>query len=297
MSFCIKHSNCEHQSIKCQCNKCWTHEHQCEYVYDTENSTDIRESKKHTVDLATRRRQRKVANNNESTGNENLHCSETLCDSIEINIEKRTNDNERANRRNSRYSGEGTQLSIRSGTTEPISFHFPTPGSDEWAYYIHKLDEYQQSEDKKRFIEQYIGHFKQLYHNSYLDNIGQHRQHIDELSNQYDGRHNSRVHNSTGTIGRIQNIQNRTMEGERVHNNESLVQKQRHSSTTDKKTKQTRTEQIIDNKSHHSSSNKEKKRKRNNSGNDNTTDNIKQRRRSDSTSSGTSKITGETNYR
>lgn len=58
--------------------------------------------------------------------------------------------------KDAKNSTPGTQLSVRTGTSTPTGFHFPTPGSREWAKHIRGLNQYKQSEDKKRFIERFI---------------------------------------------------------------------------------------------------------------------------------------------
>lgn len=145
--FCLKHNECEHRRVKCDCRDCWYEESQCEYQYDC----GIREG----LGLAARRAKRRLSFHSESARDNDFHCSETLCNSAEFKTPERTT-TQRTIRGSEEHRFKSTQLSIRSGTPEIVGFHFPVVGSEEWESYIRLLDEYKQSEDKARSIERHI---------------------------------------------------------------------------------------------------------------------------------------------
>ncbi|XP_011068621.1 PREDICTED: uncharacterized protein LOC105154651 [Acromyrmex echinatior] len=161
---CIVHSNCEHNEVTCNCIICWKQEHQCEYAYTNydvieSETTFERHTVEHTGIVATGVGEGGLANDNESTGNIDLNCTETLHNSINAfsggKIHRRG-----TNRLREEYSSKSTQLQLRTGTSVIVGFKFPTPGGWEWENYLRHLDEYKLTEDSKRSLERYIGSFR-----------------------------------------------------------------------------------------------------------------------------------------
>lgn len=156
---CTEHYDCDHGEVRCQCGICWKEEHQCEYAYDATGEIGGQYTPQYTGSLTANFGTTKLANDNEHKGNENIYCSETLCDTITTTPRKGTYIG-RTITSHKRHRPTSTQLSICPGTFKYTGFHFPTPGSEEWAYHIHNINEYKQSEDKKRFILEHIESFK-----------------------------------------------------------------------------------------------------------------------------------------
>ena len=230
--FCLKHISCNHGVVECTCNVCWNHDRQCDWCY-TDNTTSTSDSTEQPVVLGGRDREGELANNNEPQGYENLYCTETLCNSA--TFAERDN-NERTNRGHQAYLPQSTQLSVRPGTAEYTGFHFPITGSDEWAYYIRNIDEYQQSEDKKRLINNYIEHARTIYTEYNMDNDRRQGELHNELFNeQYRGGNNS-MHDSAERPSTSKGTIQSTVDKEGIHNNGTHSTREGGSSETTGKT-------------------------------------------------------------
>lgn len=149
---CIKHSSCRHGRVKCDCTKCWKYETQCEYIYD--DSTTIDNTNNRTV--GTSGESRRVADNQKRTGYIDLYCTEKIYDTVGTTTAKGSYF-KIANRRSEEFSQEGTQLSIRTGTSSPIGFSFPTPGSRKWEKYIRILTNISSQKIRKDLLSGLLG--------------------------------------------------------------------------------------------------------------------------------------------
>lgn len=229
---CTEHSTCDHGRVKCDCAKCWKQEHQCEYTYNAETTTD-EFGDEHDSTVGTSGTKRGMANDKKRKRNENLYCTETLRDSAATSTWK-TPHNETTDIRREEYSPKSTQLSIRSGTSSPIGFHFPNPGSREWSKYIRGIDEYQQSEDKKRFIEHYIRSAqRELQTNQNMDRNRKRERCRDESTNNDDRRGNKRDKRSTSKYTRSNSELRTDVENKKkIHNSGTQRRKSRNSSST-----------------------------------------------------------------
>nr|QKE54966.1 MAG: hypothetical protein [Parvoviridae sp.] len=189
---CLLHETCEHGQLSCDCERCWTHNAQCPGRYDAGaiNITDTSEREEYPVVFRRDFRPERLSLNNEPERNADLYCSETLRNSTaETTWQGQYTQN--TTRRNNQYIAEGTQLSVRSGTFTFGGFHFPTVGSDEWAFYLRQFDEYQQSEDSKRFIERHIRRVRdELRSSQNMDNNGMGERSPDLVRDNNPGRSN-----------------------------------------------------------------------------------------------------------
>lgn len=239
---CSIHSECEHQrEAWCDCAKCWKFEHQCEYAYDAANISE-RIGDENTGIVAARRQQRELADDIKRKGYNNLYCTETLHNSITTPTWKKTY-NEGTNTRDQELSPKSTQLSIRSGASTPIGFHFPDPGSGEWERYIYNLNEYKQSKDKKRFIERFIRDCRtKLQTDKNMDRNWQRGRSGDKPTNDNE-RRNDTSNNGSETIDSGPNgeLQSNMENEEKIHNNGTSSRgKRKQSGTTEKSRGKTR---------------------------------------------------------
>lgn len=187
---CLKHSVCDHDQVKCNCNKCWIFETQCEYAYNAE-ATTIRHSDEYNSAMGSSGKQRKLITIQNAKGTKIFIAPRRYVIQLQRQPGKH-HITEKTNFRREEYNPPGTQLSIHSGTSSPIGFHFPDPGSREWAKYIRGIDEYKLTEDKKRFIRKFIRDTEREFQtNKNMDRNRERKRQRNESPNNNDGRSNT----------------------------------------------------------------------------------------------------------
>lgn len=155
--------------------------------------------------MGTNSQERTVAKYNERKGSNDLYCTEMLHDSTGTSS-KRSAHIERTNTSDKQYRSQGTRLSIRSGTTLPIGFHFSSPGSGEWTYYLHNFEQYKQLEDTKKSLNEYIGNFKRkLDTGKDMDRNSNGNKRSSDIQDENDGGSNNSYSFGTKRIKRLKN--------------------------------------------------------------------------------------------
>lgn len=166
VSHCLFHEECEHEVTECDCPLCWTHQAQCTGLYDVLVLQNV------GVDRAADAKG-EVPDHNQQDGDNDLYCTETLRDTVVTGRTPRKN--LKVSIGKAAFPGrESTQLSFRSGTSEPVGFHFPSVGSFEWKRYISQLNEHIESENKKNTpggSHRYLA--SELYGDENMDSAGE----------------------------------------------------------------------------------------------------------------------------